>query len=246
MERAIQAQNWSPTKSISKRYHQILAIASATALSTIAAQAEGVVIQSSVDTYKDGQTIKDGEWIDLPTGAFISVINDEGEVFEIREPSVFGAEEAAQGATPAPSPLQVIVWDKRYAAIGGTRGDDYNECSELAEETPELTLDECLAKRASAATQPAFSIHYSGVRDSFRPGGKIRFQLRTDYDAVVSCKISDPELGYASQLGTFGSELIQVPGSAVKHVPGRGGDPIFAPEEEGMVKISCFAVSAKM
>ena len=250
LERPIQSQNLPPRRIALKGYHQILAIASMTAISQLAipvAQAEGVVFQSTIDAYEIGQIIESGQEIEIPAGAEVSIIDRDGGTITLRESTVYDQDGAPQGDTEQPSAMDVAVWNNRRAEIGGTRGDQEKRCEEAAKDDPSLDLQACLDDPSLIDDKYRLKASLVGGRSSLRAGSPLRLELETDFSADISCKLSPADMASDDthlKIGPQGAATVRVHSATRKRIPQRGGPVLSAPHQAGTYTVSCQAISA--
>lgn len=213
----------------------------------ISAHAEGVVFESTIADYKLGQIIASGEAIELPAGAHIKILSRDGEQIVIREPTIYDAENAEDGAPSKPSAFAVAIWNKRRADIGGTRGDRFERCLEAAQDDPALEEADCEQLVSSDQPAPTFMISNTSVRSELRPSQDLRVKMVSDFNAIASCRLEPSDQTSETTdllLGTQGKRTTRMLAGTPKHIPQRGVPAPKAPEHPGEYTLTCLAISS--
>ena len=238
-ERLVPDQNVSPQRLPFPRYHQIIALATISAIGQImvsGAHAEGVVFESTIADYKLGQIIASGEAIELPAGEHVKILSRDGEQIVIRETSIYDADNAEDDASSQPSAFEIAIWKKRRADIGGTRGDRFEQCLEAAEKDPTLEEADCEQLVGAGQAAPTFEISNTSVRSALRPSQDLRVKMVSDFNAITSCQLQRADQSAETtelRLGTHGKRTTRMLAGTPKHIPQRGVPAPKAPEQAG-------------
>ena len=206
--------------------------------------AEAIVIASDAAGIREGQLIGPGEEVVLAPGEMIIVLEQSGEVREIRATLRYGStadgEEIRQARAADP-----LIWKGRRGEIGGTRSNDYEACLDEAETRDDLNESDCERLFPAPVSEPRVSVDFSTQLESLPPASMMFLEIAASFDSILLCDLSQEAAGGRSdalRIGPRKGRLMKLRQNVIAMVPMRGGARITAPDRPGDYRIDCLAV----
>ncbi len=206
--------------------------------------AEAIVLVSDAAGIREGQLIGPGEEVVLAPGETIIVLDQSGEVHEIRETRRYGSTadgdeiRQAQAADP-------LIWKDRRGEIGGTRSNDYDACVDEAETRGDLNESDCERFFPAPESAPSLSVNFSTQVEFLRPASMIFLEIAASFDSMLFCDLSQEAAGGRSDplsIGPHKGRLMKLRQNVKAMAPTRGGARIAAPDRPGDYRVDCLAV----
>lgn len=209
-----------------------------------------VVLESTVDTHRPGDTAVADAVFTLRAGERIVLLDQAGGVTTFESPGehTLRLERADARGSAARDAMNALFDARQRPEVGGTRDRDRDAC--LARADREAGLDPADCDLAFQETASGLDIAFAGG-DGAEAGGRVRFVLNAAFDAYVTCVIApdtDPDALAPLALGrrhVAGTPAARVSGGVAAQAPMRGADGVALPDEPGLYTVACDALDVR-
>ncbi len=150
---------------------------------------------------------------------------------------------ADQRVSAAEAAVEALLASSELPATGATRGVPHKTCTTIETDNDDVVSTSCGRAIAEDDVAPELSLAFTAPLDAYPAGAAMRVKASANFDAFLACEIAPVAGGDASQvrLGFDAHGATRLDGNVLAYVPGRGGEPLQAPEAPGRYALSCDA-----